>query len=123
MERNNSTNVRNEETDVLKLLVIYAKNQGSKNPEMLYIVYTKLVYKILNIESGMRGHFNSNQLSLIATNEIIIAQTVIELMKKDIHYKVIYKMVKHKLEILATLIVPSEIYNASEELYNLGFAS
>lgn len=58
MERKNSIQVRNDETDVLKLLEKYAKKQGSKNPEKLYMVYTKLVYKTLNIESGLRGQFS-----------------------------------------------------------------
>mgnify|MGYP000331906382 CR=1 FL=1 len=52
MDRRIAIQVRNEETDVLKVLTNYAKNQGSKNPEKLYLVYTKLIYKILDIESG-----------------------------------------------------------------------
>jgi len=122
-KRQESIEIRNKETDVIKLLSKYAKNQGSKNPEMLYMVYTKLVYKMLNIESGMRGNFDYYQLSLIATNEIIIAQTVLELMEKNIHYKSIYKMVKEKLEILATLVAPNKLYSSNGKIYNLGFAS
>ena len=123
MQRNNSITVRNEETDVIKLLSVYAKNQGSRSPEKLYIVYTKLVYKILDIESGLRGHFNASQLSIIGTLEIMIAQTVIELMKENIHYKIIYQTVKQKLNSFIGLISVKEIYSVDKELFNIKLAS
>ncbi|MAD41818.1 MAG: hypothetical protein CL623_05445 [Arcobacter sp.] len=123
MQRNNSILVRNDETDVIKLLSFYAKNQGSRSPEKLYIVYTKLVYKILDIKSGLRGHFNASQLSIIGTLEIMIAQTVIELMKENIHYKVIYQIVKQKLNSFVGLISVKEIYSVDKELYNIKLAS
>lgn len=116
MQRKDTIIVRNDETDVLKLLTVYAKNQGSKNPEKLYIVYTKLVYKILEIESGLRGQFNASQLSIIATLEILIAQTVIELMQNNIHYKIIYVTVKQKLISFKTLISIKKIYVQEEQL-------
>jgi len=123
MHRRNSIQIRNDETDVLKILTNYAKNQGSKNPEKLYLVYTKLVYETLNIESKLRGQFNSHQLSIIATAEILIAQKVIELMKKDIHYKIIYQEVKLNLQSFVGLISVREIYNSNEEIYNIKIAS
>lgn len=123
MDRKVAIQIRNEETDVLKILTNYAKNQRSKNPEKLYLVYTKLVYKILDIKSKLRGQFNPHQLSIIATIEIMIAQTVIELMKKEIHYKIIYQEVKLKLQSFVVLISVREIYNSNEEIYNIKIAS
>lgn len=123
MQRKNSIQIRNDETDVLKILTNYAKKQGSKSPEKLYMVYTKLVYQTLNIESGLRGQFNPQLLSLIATEEIIIAQTVIELMKKNIHYKIIYQEVKEKLNSFVGLISVKEIYKVDKELYTIKLAS
>lgn len=123
MDRKVSIQIRNEETDVLKILTIYAKNQGSKSPEKLYMIYTKLVYQTLNIESGLRGEFNPQALSLIATEEIIIAQTIIELMKKNIHYKIIYQEVKQKLNSFVGLISVKEIYKVDKELYTIKLAS
>ncbi|MFW3440463.1 hypothetical protein ACN9J6_02920 [Aliarcobacter butzleri] len=123
MDRKVSIQIRNEETDVLKILTIYAKNQGSKSPEKLYMAYTKLVYQTLNIGSGLRGEFNPQVLSLIATEEIIIAQTVIELMKKNIHYKIIYQEVKQKLNSFVGLISVKEIYKVDKELYTIKLAS
>ena len=116
MQRKNSIQIRNDETDILKILTTYARKQGSKSPEKLYMVYTKLVYKTLNIESGLRGQFNASQLSIIATLEILIAQTVIELMQNNIHYKIIYVTVKQKLISFKTLISIKKIYVQEEQL-------
>ena len=117
MQRKNSIQIRNDETDILKILTTYARKQGSKSPEKLYMVYTKLVYKTLNIESGLRGQFNSHQLSIIA------AQTVIELIKENIQYKKIYQIVKQKLQSFVGLISVKEIYSTDIELYNIKLAS
>lgn len=123
MQRKNSIEIRNDETDVLKVLTIYAKNQGSRSPEKLYMVYTRLVYKTLNIESGMRGQFNASQLSIVATLEIMIAQTVIDLMNDNVHYKEIYQIVKQKLKSFVKLIHVNKIYNTNKEVYNISLAS
>jgi hypothetical protein len=53
----------------------------------------------------------------------MIAQTVIELMKRDIHYKIIYQEVKLKLQSFVGLISVREIYNSNEEIYNIKIAS
>ncbi len=123
MDRLNSIEIRNDETDVLKILAKYAKDQGSKSPEKLYMVYTKLVYKTLDITSGLRGHFDPNQLSIIATAEIMIAQTVIELMKDNVHYKLIYTMVKDKLQKFVGLISLKDIYSINKQKYKIKIAS
>lgn len=123
MNRYNSKELRRKETDVIKLLSDYARKQGSKNPEMLYMVYTQLVYKILDVESGLRGSFNSAQLSLIATIELMIAQTVVELMKQNIYYKDIYQIVKKKLQQLVGLISVQEVYSSNNIPYMFELAS
>ena len=123
MERKVAIQIRNDETDVLKILTNYAKKQGSKNPEKLYLVYTRLVYKTLNIESGLRGQFNAHQLSIIATIEIMIAQTVIQLIKENIQYKEIYQIIKQKLQSFVGLISVKEIYSTDMKIYNIKLAS
>lgn len=123
MTRKNSIEIRNDETDVLKILKEYAKKQGSKSPDKLYMVYTKLVYKTLNIDSGLRGQFNSSQLSIIATLEIMIAQTVIDLMKENVYYKEIYQIVKSKLQQFTGLIAVNQVYSTNKELYSFNIAS
>ena len=42
---------RKSETDVIKNLVEYAKLQGSKNADKLYMTYSKLAKKMANVES------------------------------------------------------------------------
>lgn len=123
MDRKVAIQIRNDETDVLKILTNYAKKQGSKKPEKLYLVYTRLVYKTLNIESGLRGQFNAHQLSIIATIEIMIAQTVIQLIKENIQYKEIYQIIKQKLQSFVGLISVKEIYSTDMKIYNIKLAS
>ena len=123
MQRKSSIQIRNDVKGILKILTTYARKQGSKSPAELNMVYTKLVYKTLNIESGLRGQFNSHQLSITATIEIWIAQTVIELIKENIQYKKIYQIVKQKLQSFVGLISVKEIYSTDIELYNIKLAS
>lgn len=123
MDRKVSIQIRNDETDVLKVLTNHAKKQGSKNSEKLYLVYTRLVNKTLNIKSGLREQFNAQQLSIIATIEIMIAQTVIQLIKQNIQYKEIYQITKQKLQSFVGLISVKEIYSTDIEIYNIKLAS
>lgn len=46
--RDNSKANRLKETDVIKLLTEYAKEQGSSHPDKLYVVYTKLANSVIN---------------------------------------------------------------------------
>ena len=55
--------------------------------------------------------------------EILIAQTVIELIKENIQYKKIYQIVKQKLQSFVGLISVKEIYSTDIELYNIKLAS
>ena len=104
MDRGTSLKIRKNETNIIKILENYAKAQGSKNYNKLYLVYTKLVYKTLGIQSGNRDNLSPNILSILSTMEILIAQTVIELMKKNVHYKIIYITTKEKLYTLKELL-------------------
>ena len=45
---------RRKETDAIAELIPYAKSQGSKNADKLYIVYSKLVNRLAGIENGTR---------------------------------------------------------------------
>ena len=53
--------VRKEETDTIKKLVEYAKEQGSGHADMLYVTYTKLANKIVGISK--RAEASTIQLS------------------------------------------------------------
>lgn len=79
---------RLKETDVIKLLEDYAKEQGSKNSDKLYMVYTKLAKSIVG---GKRDSVSVSELNNITLVESIILQTIKIDMSMGMHYKDIYK--------------------------------
>lgn len=93
--RENSKANRLKETDVIKLLVEYAKKQGSAHPDKLYIVYTKLANTVINCK---RDNADVMQLNNITLVENIILQTIRIDMSMGMHYKDIYKDCKQKIE-------------------------
>lgn len=89
---------RKAETDVIKQLIEYAKKQGSKHSEMLYITYTKLANKMSGIEKG-RDLATVNQLSKLTFIENIILNQIRVGMQKDMDYHQIYKDCKKQIEL------------------------
>lgn len=79
---------RLKETDVIKLLEEYAKEQGSKNSDKLYMVYTKLAKSVV---SGKRDSVSVSELNNLTLVESIILQTIQIDMSMGMHYKDIYK--------------------------------
>lgn len=79
---------RLKETDVIKLLEDYAKEQGSKNSDKLYMVYTKLAKRIVG---GKRDNVSVSELNNLTLVESIILQTIQIDMSMGMHYKDIYK--------------------------------
>lgn len=94
--RENNKKNRLKETDVIKLLVAYAKEQGSKNSDKLYITYTKLANTILNCK---RDEADINQLNNLTLVESMILQTIRIDMSLGMYYKDIYKDCKNRLEL------------------------
>lgn len=86
---------RLKETDVIKLLVEYAKEQGSKNSDKLYMTYTKLAKTVV---SGNRDELSTTELNNLTLAESIILQTIRIDMSMGLHYKEIYKDCKERLE-------------------------
>lgn len=79
---------RLKETDVIKLLQDYAKEQGSKNSDKLYMVYTKLAKSVVGRNRDSVSVSELNNLTLV---ESIILQTIQIDMSMGMHYKDIYK--------------------------------
>lgn len=79
---------RLKETDVIKMLRDYAKEQGSKNSDKLYIVYTKLAKSVIG---GKRDNVSVSELNNLTLVESIILQTIQIDMSMGMHYKDIYK--------------------------------
>lgn len=87
---------RRSETDTIKELVEYARGQGSKNADKLYMIYSKLANKMAGVENREEASvMELNNLSLI---EIIILQVIKQGMAEEKHYKEIYQDCKAKLE-------------------------
>lgn len=88
---------RKAETDILKTLLVYAKEQGYNHSDnLLYINYTKLANKICGI-SG-RDNATMEQLSNLTVAENIILHCIQVGIQEEKHYKEIYQDCKKRLE-------------------------
>ncbi len=85
---------RMKETDVIKLLTEYAKDQGSVHPDRLYIVYTKLANSVIGCKRDDADVMQLNNVTLV---ENIILQTIRIDMSMGMHYKEIYEDCKRKV--------------------------
>jgi phage regulator Rha-like protein len=87
---------RKSETDMIQLLVAYAKGQGSKHADMLYITYSKLANKL----AGIKGRDNATvrQLNNLSIFENIILEMIRSGMDAGLNYKEIYKICKDRCE-------------------------
>ena len=65
---------RKSETEVIRQLIEYAREQGSQNPDKLYMVYSKLANKVAGIED--RDRSNVMQLNNLSIIENIILQCI-----------------------------------------------
>lgn len=86
---------RLKETDVIKKLEEYAKEQGSKNHRKLYLVYTKLAKRVV---TEKRDNISASDLNNLTLVESIILQTIQIDMSMSMHYKDIYKDCLNRIE-------------------------
>jgi hypothetical protein len=87
---------RQAETDTIKQLVEYAKEQGSEHSEMLYMTYTKLANKMAGVTN--RNEATVKQLNDLSTIEHIILHVIdLGILGKK-NYKDIYRDCKKRLE-------------------------
>nr|DAF81241.1 MAG TPA: regulatory protein [Caudoviricetes sp.] len=91
---------RLKETDVIKMLVDYAKEQGSTHSDKLYLTYTKLAKSIVGGNRDAASVTDLNNLTLV---ESIILQTIRIDMSMNMPYKDIYKDCKDRLERFADI--------------------
>lgn len=87
---------RRAETDTLKRLVEYAKGQGSKHSDRLYMVYSKLANRMAGIES--RDTATIMQLNNLSLMENVILHVVDTGILTGTHYKAIYRNCEGRLE-------------------------
>lgn len=86
---------RKAETDVLKQLVEYAKQQGSTHSDKLYMTYSKLANSMTGVTN--RDEATSIQLSNLSMMENIILKEIEKGIVQGKYYKEIYKDCKNRL--------------------------
>ncbi len=86
---------RQTETDTIKKLVEYAKEQGSTHSHKLYMIYSKLANKMTGISS--RDEATVMQLNNLSMIENIILKVIDEGIKADKYYKEIYQDCKERI--------------------------
>lgn len=91
---------RLKETDVIKLLVDYAKEQGSTHSDKLYVTYTKLAKSVIG---GNRNNITVSDLNNLTLVESFILQTIRIDMSMGMHYKDIYRDCKNRIEQFADI--------------------
>lgn len=98
--RKETKEVRKQETDMIKTLVEYAREQGSEHPEKYYISYTNLANKALGIKANERDKLNQSDLLKLKSFETLITIKIEQGIKEGLHYKEIYKKVKNFMEMI-----------------------
>ena len=83
---------RKSETDVIKELVEYAKNQGSTHSHMLYMTYSKLANRMVGIKGKERDIATTIQLNNLNIFENIILNLIRVGMSQEMDYHDIYRL-------------------------------
>lgn len=99
--RNKSKIGRRQETDIIKIFIEYAKDQGSKSAEKYYMIFSKMensAFFILKEKfKNVREILNITQLSKIIVADIIVRTAIIEGMKNKMFYKDIFQLAKERV--------------------------
>lgn len=94
---------RRMETDEIKALVEYAKENGSKNADMYYVNFTKLANKVVGIPPDSRDVITASQLNNLILIEHIIGEIIKSGIRQRDYYKDIYQACKKQLEQFTTI--------------------
>lgn len=96
--RQQTKEVRRQETDQIKRFVAYAKAQGSTHADRYYTNFTQLAQKKLGIESGGRDTADQKTLLRLKSFETLIDMHLETLMNEGLSYKKVYQGVKELIE-------------------------
>ncbi len=92
---------RRTETDVIKMLVEYAKEQGSTHADMLYMTYSRLANKFAGIQT--RDTATTEQLNRLSIYEGIALHIMQDGMTSGKNYKDIYQDTKTRFTTIQEL--------------------
>lgn len=116
---------RNNETDVIKLFVEYATNQGSKSAKMYYMNITKMKNDALfcleylgQKFDNLRDVLNTRSLNTLLCADMIVSKALKEGMDKMMNYKDIYQYAKDKILNFASCIGRTPIEIAMDDNLN-----
>ena len=96
--RDESKQARRYETDQIKLFIEYAKEQGSKNADRYYVLFTKLINGKMGVQSGKRDELSQETLMELKSLETLVKMRIRKFMEKETPYKKIYQDVKRLVE-------------------------
>jgi phage regulator Rha-like protein len=92
---------RKQQTDIIKDFIEYAKNQGSKNADKYYMIFSKMenaAFFILKEKfKNVREILNITQLSKIIVADMIVNKAINDGMKEGMFYKDIFKLAKERI--------------------------
>lgn len=89
---------RLKETDEIKALVAYAKENGSRNADKYYITFSNLANKAVGLDSNQRSIATTSQLNNLILIENIISHVIQEGLQQQNYYKEIYKSCKERIK-------------------------
>jgi phage regulator Rha-like protein len=111
--RNQSKIGRKQETDIIKIFVEYAKSQGSQSADKYYMIISKMensAFFVLQEKfKNVREMLNIKQLSLIIVADMIVKQSIIEGMDKEMFYKDIFQLAKKRVLAMANSLGFKEV--------------
>lgn len=98
--RQETKEVRKDETDHIKAFIAYAKEQGSGNADRYYVILTKLINNRLGIDAGGRDKADQKKLMKLKGLETVVGMHLDTLMREQMPYKQIYQDVKKMIDTL-----------------------
>jgi hypothetical protein len=112
--REETKKVRFKETDEIKKMIEYARENGSENAENYYMHYSNLIWKHLFIvdegyENIDRNFLTAEQLNIVASAENVIRKSINEGLENEVEYHEIYQNTKDKIKLLASLLEITKI--------------
>ena len=96
--REESKKARRYETDQIKLFVEYAKEQGSRNADKYYMIFTKLINSKVGLQGGQRDYISQETLLELKSLETLVKMRIRKLMEKNVPYKQIYQDIKDMVQ-------------------------
>lgn len=83
-------------TDAIRIFIDYAREQGSKSPQMYYVNYTRMIQSFVGGEK--RDDMPAHTLVQMNAAEQVAAGIIMEGMEKNLFYKDIFQSVKPVLD-------------------------